>query len=234
MMVICRINDWKSIDNLSSYPKLTQLRISQIPLFEGKGASEVRPLVIGHIEQLQVFNGSNISERERRDAEKIYLRYILRYYEIKLDIDGNIIDIMKNINDENNDMTSKIQMILMDHPRFHNLRLQYGNELMNIVSNQLCHGGNLEAMLITIQLKNMSIQSLSQLKSTDEKKLPLNLTIKKLRIMIKQLYQIDMNKQLLSLRMYHDALPVMLDDDDATLAYYGAIDHSEIFVNESE
>ena len=52
------------------------MRLSQVPLFSGKGPSEVRPLVIARIERLSVLNGSIINPRERRDSEKGYLRSI--------------------------------------------------------------------------------------------------------------------------------------------------------------
>ena len=48
-----------------------------MPLFAGKGSSEVRPIVIGRIQQLQFFNGSGVGPRERTDAEKAYLRSIM-------------------------------------------------------------------------------------------------------------------------------------------------------------
>jgi tubulin-specific chaperone E len=72
-----KLSAWSDIDSLASYQSCRFLRLSQVPLFAGKGASEVRPLVIGRIPSLVFFNGSGISPRERTDAEKSYLRSIL-------------------------------------------------------------------------------------------------------------------------------------------------------------
>ena len=71
------LSSWKDIDAISTYPSCRILRLSQVPLFTGKGASEVRPLVIGRMSSLVFFNGSGISPRERTDAEKSYLRSIM-------------------------------------------------------------------------------------------------------------------------------------------------------------
>lgn len=53
-----RINSYTDITALSTYETCTILRLSQIPLFTGKGASEVRPMVIGRMKNLFFFNGS--------------------------------------------------------------------------------------------------------------------------------------------------------------------------------
>ena len=52
--------------------------------------------------------------------------------------------------------------------------------------------------------------------------------------MVKQLFGLDPNLQQLSLRVYKDSPPTMLDDDQATLSYYGAVDGGEIFINEAK
>ena len=55
------------------YTGLRVLRLSHIPLFKGRGASEVRPLVIARMQHVEVFNGSPVSARERMESEKSYL-----------------------------------------------------------------------------------------------------------------------------------------------------------------
>ena len=72
-----KLSSWQDIDALSTYTSCRILRLSQVPLFAGKGASEVRPMVIGRMSALVFFNGSGISPRERTDAEKSYLRSIM-------------------------------------------------------------------------------------------------------------------------------------------------------------
>jgi hypothetical protein len=72
-----KLSAWSDIDHLASYRTCAFMRLSQVPLFVGKGASEVRPLIIGRMPSLVFFNGSAISPRERTDAEKSYLRSII-------------------------------------------------------------------------------------------------------------------------------------------------------------
>ena len=72
-----KLSDWSDINHMASYQSCRFLRLCQIPLFAGKGASEVRPMIIGRLPSLVFFNGSGISLRERTDAEKSYLRSIM-------------------------------------------------------------------------------------------------------------------------------------------------------------
>lgn len=71
------MSTWQDVNNLATYPHLRALRLSTIPLFVGRGSSEVRPEVIGRIKQLAFFNGSQITPRERGESEKNYLRAVL-------------------------------------------------------------------------------------------------------------------------------------------------------------
>lgn len=45
---------------------------------------------------------------------------------------------------------------------------------------------------------------------------------------------LDPKLQHLSMRLYKDGPPNYLDDEKATLSYYGAIDGAEIFINEGK
>lgn len=114
-----RLNSWTDVNALSSYPGLASLRLCNIPLFAGKGASELRPEVVARVAQLQVFNGSNISPRERSDSEKIYLRKILRQKRV---IEG----------EERDDAgaASRVGSFEEAHPRFAELDALHGAALL--------------------------------------------------------------------------------------------------------
>jgi hypothetical protein len=217
-----RINSWSDIDNLSNFPTITALRISQVPLFHLKGASEVRPFVIARIEKLTVLNGSVISPRERKDSEKIYLRSVL-------------MEKMKIQKETPSKPEEEIhQSLALLNPRYLVLRALYEAELC--LPSALSGGvvgteKNLAAEMIAINLKNMIITS-SAPSEPMTKKLPLSLTIGKLRLVIKQLFHVDPSNQILALRCYKDSIPLELDDDSSTLQYYGAIDGADVFINE--
>lgn len=205
---------WNDVDIINTYLNVKQLRLSQIPLFALKGASEVRPIVIGRLRQLSYFNGSVISPRERTDSEKMYLR-----------------SIMREINSCSGDNSNIIEL----HPRYEELKGLYAADLLPMGNSSNNANSNIAADLVTIKFKNISFRSASS--SSMEplvKKLPLSLTVSKLKLMIKQLFNIDPHIQVLSIRPYKDSPPTLLDDDDTTLAYYGTVDNSEIFVNETD
>ena len=64
------------------------------------------------------------------------------------------------------------------------------------------------------------------------KKIPLSLTLSKLRVLIKQLFNVEVELQQLSIRSSKDSPPILLEDDDeSTLRYYGFADGTELFIN---
>lgn len=210
----CSIASWKYVSAMSTFPSLCMVRLTQIPLFAGKGASEVRPLVIGRLKALTFFNGSSISSRERNDAEKLYLRLVIRELEMA-------------DNEE-----EKISLIKEDNPRFNELHEQLAAELLPMGKAE-SSGGSIASDLISIIFKNLSFSSNGSLEPL-HKKLPKTLSIARLRLMVKQLFGLEPRLQLLSMRIGKDAFPTVLDDDLATLQYYGAIDGAEIFINEAK
>jgi len=195
-----------------------QFRISHIPLFTGKGASEVRPIIIARLPALIFFNGSPINSKERYEAEKTYIRMILREMNEHLSSKSlfNKIEVEDQINKE--------------HPRFSELKNKYETDFNNMTASSSSDSNTLSSELILITFKNLSLSSGSSLEPLS-KKLPLSLTLSKLRLIIKQLFNIDINSQILSARASKDSIPIVLDDDVATLRYFGLEDGAEIFVN---
>lgn len=210
-----KVSSWADIDALATYPAFSNLRLSHIPLFAGKGASEVRPLVIGRIQRLAQFNGSSISIRERIDSEKAYLRSAIRDVEDAAAAGRPL------------DGASLTKL----HPRYSELQSAHGADMLPM--GAATTGGNIASDLLTITLRNMSFGSGGSLEPM-QKKLPGSLTVGRLRVLVKQLFGLDPHLQQLSIRLYKDAVPTVLEDDQTTLVYYGAIEGCEIFVNESK
>jgi len=210
------ISAWSDIDKLKAFPALHVLRISQIPLFTGKGASEVRPCVIGRVTRLSMLNGSVIGARERRDAEKIYLRTIFSEKAV-----------LKATGGDESEFDS---LLTVAHPRYHELKALYEAEMVPAAKSS-GEKTNLAAEMISITLHNMIIAA-SGPSEPVTKKLPASLLVGKLRILIKQVFGVDPQSQHLALRIYKDSIPNELDDDQSSLQYYGAIDGADIFINE--
>jgi hypothetical protein len=163
------ITSWLDVNELSAYPTLRILRLSQIPLFVGRGSSEVRPEVIPRIKQLEFFNGSGILPRERGEAEKNYLR-ALHYQRAAASADTASAPASTPA------PASGIDLAL--HPRYPELILRYGADLIP-VSKVSSGPSNLSIELISITFRNLSFISGGSLEPIT-KKLPRSLIISKL------------------------------------------------------
>jgi len=214
-----RLSSWSDVNAIATYPKLTSLRLTHIPLFSGKGASEVRPEVIARVAQLLVFNGSNVTARERMDSEKIYLRKMLRQKRI---IEGE---------------EAEEQSLAMFHnmnPRFNELNELYGADLLPMGGEGPSSGlSSMASDMVAVTLHNLSFASNGSLEPVS-RKLPASLKVERLRLMVKQLFGLEAHKQLLSIRTYKGAVPTLMDEDEATIGYFGAIDGADIFINEAK
>lgn len=201
---------------LNTYSPFSCLRLTHIPLFSGKGASEVRPEVIARIERLDVFNGSPVPPRERIDAEKAYLRRALRE------------------RSESTDETQNLVEWEAKHPRFTYLNDRYAEELLPMGASGSTGLQSMASEMITVTFQNLVYSSGGSMEPM-QRKLPCTLTVEKIRLIVKQLFGVEPQAQLLSIRLYKNAVvPTLMDEDSATLRYYGAIEGSEIFINEVE
>ncbi|XP_076037456.1 tubulin folding cofactor E like protein mlt [Oratosquilla oratoria] len=71
-----KIKNWDSVDVVNRFPKLSELRLQQCPLYEEYNDKERRQLTIGRIWRIQRLNGGAlISSEEREDAERAFIRF---------------------------------------------------------------------------------------------------------------------------------------------------------------
>lgn len=227
---------------MAKYPHLRVLRLSTIPLFTGRGSSEVRPEVIGRIPQLAFFNGSQITPRERSESEKNYLRAILFERNARLAAAaaaaGSDVGADSSVTDAGAAAStvgaaapsSGVNEVL--HPRFAELMSLYGADLVPATKSN-SGPTSLAAELVSVTFKNLSFLTNGSLEPIT-KKIPRSLLIGKLQLMVKQLFGLDPRLQHLSMRVHKDAPPVFLDDEKSSLQYYGVVDGAEIFVNEAK
>lgn len=172
--------------------------------------------MIGRVTRLSMLNGSVIGARERRDAEKIYLRTIFSEKAV-----------LKATGGDESELDS---LLTVAHPRYHELKALYEAEMVPAAKSS-GEKTNLAAEMISITLHNMIIGA-SGPSEPVTKRLPASLLVGKLRILIKQVFGVDPQSQHLALRVYKDSIPNELDDDQSSLQYYGAIDGADIFINE--
>lgn len=216
-----RLASWKDVNKLACYPQLKALRLSSIPLFVGRGSSEVRPEVIARIKQLAFFNGSQVSARERAESEKNYLRGVMFERNTRAAAQAA--------------SATPLPLVTVDevlHPRYAELMDQYGADLVPATK---AAGGpsNIAAELVSITFKNLSFGSNGSLEPIT-KRIPRSLQVSKLQLMVKQLFGLDPRLQHLSMRVLKDAPPTFLDDEKSSLQYYGVVDGAEIFINEAK
>lgn len=68
---------WEDIEKLNSFPKLQEVRLMGIPLLQPYTDQERRCLMVAHLPHVTVLNGSVVTDGEREDAERFFIRYHL-------------------------------------------------------------------------------------------------------------------------------------------------------------
>ncbi|KAI5089322.1 tubulin-specific chaperone cofactor E-like protein, partial [Silurus meridionalis] len=71
------LNCWEDIEKLNFFPKLQEVRLMGIPLLQTYTEIEKRYLAIAYLPSVNVLNGSVVTDEERKDAERFYIRYHL-------------------------------------------------------------------------------------------------------------------------------------------------------------
>ncbi|XP_068097105.1 tubulin-specific chaperone cofactor E-like protein isoform X2 [Hyperolius riggenbachi] len=73
------LSSWEDIDKLNSLPKLEEVRLLGIPLVEPYSTEERRKLVIARLPSVSKLNGSVVTEGEREDSERFFLRFYMNF-----------------------------------------------------------------------------------------------------------------------------------------------------------
>ncbi|XP_069470426.1 tubulin-specific chaperone cofactor E-like protein isoform X1 [Ambystoma mexicanum] len=71
------LNRWEDIDKLNCFPKLKEVRLLGIPLLQSYNTEERRKLVIARLPCVSKLNGSAVTDGEREDSERFFIRYHL-------------------------------------------------------------------------------------------------------------------------------------------------------------
>ena len=145
------------------------------------------------------------------EAERSYVRRVMR------ELEGEAHD------------EEKETALREKHPRLRELLEKYASE--NLQSGG--SGGTMAAEMLQLTFINLSSKGTTGGSSPAVKRVPATLTISRLKLMIKQMFAVPIPEQALSYRNDKDGIPVPLDDEDATLAYYGVTNEADIFVSET-
>uniref|UniRef100_A0AAR2IMS2 Ubiquitin-like domain-containing protein n=2 Tax=Pygocentrus nattereri TaxID=42514 RepID=A0AAR2IMS2_PYGNA len=71
------LSRWEDIEKLNFFPKLREVRLMGIPLLQTYTDQERRYLMVAHLPSVTVLNGSVVTDGEREDAERFYIRHHL-------------------------------------------------------------------------------------------------------------------------------------------------------------
>ncbi|KAM4620308.1 tubulin-specific chaperone cofactor E-like protein isoform 1-T2 [Polymixia lowei] len=66
---------WQDIEKLNFFPKLEEVKTMGIPLLQSYTNQERRSLVVAYLPSVSVLNGSLVSDGEREDAERFFIRH---------------------------------------------------------------------------------------------------------------------------------------------------------------
>ncbi|KAI5626780.1 tubulin-specific chaperone cofactor E-like protein [Silurus asotus] len=69
------LSQWEDIEKLNCLPKLEEVRLQGIPLLQTCTNTERRSLMIAQLPSVSCLNGSIVTEGEREDAERFFIRH---------------------------------------------------------------------------------------------------------------------------------------------------------------
>ncbi|KAJ8276081.1 hypothetical protein COCON_G00078330 [Conger conger] len=85
------LNQWEDIEKLNFFPKLEEVRLLGIPLLQTYTNTERRSLIVAQLPSVTVLNGSVVTEAEREDAERFFIRFYQGYSEEEVPYRYNIL-----------------------------------------------------------------------------------------------------------------------------------------------
>ncbi|KAH6775182.1 tubulin folding cofactor E / Pfifferling [Perilla frutescens var. hirtella] len=199
------IEDLESIDALNFFPNLMDIRLSGNPVADIGKVGVPRFVFIARIAKVEMLNGSEVGPRERKDSEIRYVRLVMS----------------KSNGDP--EETRKL------HPRFDELKKIHGIDDER-PSTGASGPQNLASGLISITLKCVG-PSIGE-KPPLVKKLPATTTVGKLKNLCVSFFKLKSIKPILFLKEEGSPLPMLLEDDMATLVELGVGNESTILVDE--
>ncbi|XP_028838077.1 tubulin-specific chaperone cofactor E-like protein isoform X2 [Denticeps clupeoides] len=69
------LSGWEDIEKLNMFPQLREVRLMGIPLLQPYTTTERRSLIVARLPAVAVLNGSVVTDGEREDAERFFVRY---------------------------------------------------------------------------------------------------------------------------------------------------------------
>jgi hypothetical protein len=201
------IDDFPSIDSLNLFPSSRDIRLSDNPIVDPVKGGAPRFVLVARLGKVKVLNGSEVSPRERKEAEIRYVRLVL----------GET---------ESNDP----ELIKRQHPRFAELKAFHGIEDEKPTSST-SGPQKMASGLISITLKCVG-PSMGE-KQPLTKKLPPTTTVGKLKSLCESFFKLKDIKVRLFVEEEGCPLPQLLEEDTASLVELGIGSGATIVVDEN-
>lgn len=190
-----KIEDWASIDALNLFPSLRDVRLSDNPISSPTKGGALRYILIARLSKVTMLNGSEVKQRERKDSEIRYVRFVMTTMQGKSQ-----------------------EEIAREHPRFAELKAQHDipdeSWRVGVTGPQKMAAGLLS---ITLTCVGASAGE----KAPITKKLPSTTTVGKLKLLCQGFFKLTPMKQRLFLQEQDSPIPTPLNDDMETLADLG-------------
>lgn len=194
------VSNWSCVDQLNRLQALEMLALKYCPLVSGVSQYDARQELIARVARCSTLNGSDVTIKERKAAERAYLK---KYGQEWLASGGNT-------------GTAKMQVdsnILMKHPRYMFLLKVHG--VPDGIGTSSASTNALKSSLIVVTIKCVNDQDRQPI----TKKLPATMTISKLKGLLQRIFKVPPTNQVLSYVDPNDH-EVQLDDDLRPLSFY--------------
>ena len=194
------ISSWSSVNQLNRLKALEVLLLKCCPLMSDINQYDARQELIARISRCSALNGSSVTVKERKAAERAYLK---KYGQEWLSSGGNTGVTQMQID---SNFTTK-------HPRYSSLVEVHGApEGLGASSSNV---NTLKSSLIVVTIKCVNDIN----KQSVTKKLPATMTISKLKGLLHRLFKVLPSCQMLSY-VDENGHEVKLDDDLRSLSFY--------------
>ncbi|VAH12216.1 unnamed protein product [Triticum turgidum subsp. durum] len=201
------IEDFPSVDSLNLFPSLMDVRISDNPIADPAKGGAPRFVLVARLGNVKILNGSEVSARERREAEIRYIRLVMGKAE------SNDPEVLKQL-----------------HPRFAELKAFHGIEDEKPTS-RMSGPQKMASGLISITLKCVG-PSMGE-KQPLTKKLPPATTVGKLKSLCESFFKLkDIKLRLFLEEEQGCPLPQLLEEETASLVELGIGTGATIIVDE--
>jgi len=224
-----KISTWTALDPLNSISSLRSLRLRNTPLTNTLGVGEVRSTAIARLPNLEYFNASPITTRERVEAERRYVSTVSR--ELLLVSSGvNLASERDSSGGEGG--SEKQAQLFAKHSQFQLLLDKHKDTMLSLAN---AGSGSSNQGSIGEEIINVTIRSMAAVSCDMEplmKRLPRSLKVGRIKTMCAKYFRVDIDLQMLHFRAEGDPFPTELDDAEHSLFYYGVNDGAEILVNE--